>query len=67
MDPASSREAKGHYIDDTMWPWNDVTGPQSNVLASRPPVKLTGPFKASGVKGIWPGNTPATPTPWGHD
>ena len=61
---AARKPPKGHYLDDTMWPWNDVIGTQANELASRPPLKLTGPFKASGVAGIWPGETTtATPTP----
>lgn len=54
----------GHYIDDTMWPWNDVIGAQANELESRPPVRLTGPIPASGVEGIWPGKSAtAVPTP----
>jgi HEAT repeat protein len=61
---ATQSPAKGHYRDDTIWPWNDVIGNEPNELASRPPLKLTGPFKASGVAGIWPGETTtATPTP----
>ncbi|MEK6258779.1 MAG: tyrosinase family protein [Planctomycetota bacterium] len=61
---ATMAPAKGHYLKDTMWPWNDVIDNQPNELASRPPLKLTGPFKASGVAGIWPGETTtATPAP----
>jgi hypothetical protein len=61
---ATQSPALGHYLNDTMWPWNDIIGSQANELASRPPLRLTGPFKASGVADIWPGETTtATPTP----
>jgi HEAT repeat protein len=50
-------------MDDTIWPWNGVIGQQPDELASRPPVNLSGPFKASGKKNIWPGqNTTIMPT-----
>lgn len=61
----------GHFSDDTMWPWNEVTGPPGEpstdppdevYFESRPPVSLTGPFAASGVSGVWP-EEPAQPTP----
>lgn len=51
----------GHYLKDTMWPWNEQSGPGVNAGANRPPQQY-GKFPASGVSGLWPA-APASPTP----
>lgn len=61
---ADAINAIGHYQKDQMWPWNGVVGSAADgpVSSRRPPVALNGPFKPSGVAGIWP-STEAMPTP----
>ena len=56
----------GHHLDDTMWPWNQLTGQQATQKGSWPQPDLADsfkrPFAASTVPGLWPGG-PSTPTP----
>lgn len=52
----------GHYRDDTMWPWNGITGPHpsGNPTGNRPATAPGGPFPPAAPYLLGP---PATPTP----
>ncbi len=54
----------GHYRDDTMWPWNGITGPHpsGNPTGNRPATAPGGPFPPATPYALGP---PANPTP-GH-
>jgi len=51
----------GHWLADTMWPWDESSGPGVNAGARRPPVQHA-KFAASTVAGLWP-SAPASPKP----
>jgi hypothetical protein len=51
----------GHWLRDTMWPWDGTSGPGRNSGESRPPTRYA-KFPASAVPGLWP-NAPASPRP----
>jgi len=61
-DTASAPPLKGHYRNDTMWPWNGLTGadPSGNPLATRPSLAPGGPFPPAAPFTLGP---PAQPTP----
>jgi hypothetical protein len=46
----------GHHLLDSMWPWNNLTGPVSppDSNAQRPAQAPNAPFPASPVPGFWP-------------
>jgi tyrosinase len=52
----------GHFRDDTMWPWNGITGPHpsGNPLGNRPATAPGGPFPPAAPFLLGP---PAEPTP----
>jgi FtsP/CotA-like multicopper oxidase with cupredoxin domain/peroxiredoxin len=52
----------GHHLKDTMWPWDQITGPgdPKDKFDNRPPVAPEAPFPATTVPGLWP---PATASP----
>jgi hypothetical protein len=54
----------GHHLNDTLWPWNGLTGPVNppDPLAERPSTAPNSPFPASPVPGFWPA-APAAPRP----
>jgi len=51
----------GHWLKDTMWPWDGTAGPGVNFGGSRPPERFTR-FPVSNVAGLWPA-APAAPRP----
>lgn len=57
---------RGHYLEDTMWPWDGIVGegvhadPSIRYLQSRPPKAPMGAFPASDISGLWP-QAPAHP------
>ncbi len=60
FDPDNGTHARGHYLEDTMWPWDGIVGegthadPEIKYLQSRPPKAPMGLFPESGIPGIWP-------------
>jgi tyrosinase len=56
--PGSSR--KGHYAEDTMWPWNEEIGAGSATtpLDDRPPTAPGGPFPTTVGFVLFPPSTP---------
>lgn len=57
---------RGHYLEDTMWPWDGETGegthadPEVRYKQSRPPKAPIGKFPQSAITGHWP-PAPAKP------
>lgn len=52
---AGSSTPLGHHLLDTMWPWDQVTGPgTADPNDNRPSNAPESPFPASTVPGIWP-------------
>lgn len=68
-DPYAASECIpiGHRLEDTMWPWNGKVGQGPTPKSSWPQRELAEPFlrpfPASTIPNLWPGSTPATPTP----
>lgn len=54
----------GHHLKDTMWPWDNKTGPVTppDPFAERPAQAPNAPFPASPIPGFWPA-TAAAPRP----
>jgi hypothetical protein len=58
--PSKTGPGKGHFLEDTMWPWDGDAGEGTNVdpdiryFSSRPPVAPIGPFPESTIAGLWP-------------
>ncbi len=58
----------GHNAEDTMWPWNDLWGPQATLKGSWPPRNTLGfkpfflNFREAPISGLWPAR-PAKPRP----
>ena len=47
---------RGHFLEDTIWPWNgEQGGPEDDRDARQPPVRLE-KFAPSTVPGLWPEN-----------
>ncbi|MEO7340574.1 MAG: tyrosinase family protein [Luteolibacter sp.] len=63
FDPAGDI-TMGHYLQDTMWPWDGTSGFQieGNHRARRPDRNPFAPFAKALLPGLWP-NAPAHPRP----
>lgn len=61
-DPKPGCTPLGHWLRDTMWPWDGTSGPGVNFGATRPPQRYDGQFPASAVPGLWPA-APVSPRP----
>lgn len=60
FDPSTATHGRGHYLEDTMWPWDGIVGegthtdPAIRYQQSRPPKAPMGLFPESKIPGLWP-------------
>ncbi|WP_197276070.1 tyrosinase family protein [Mangrovimonas sp. TPBH4] len=58
--PSIGSHPRGHFLEDTMWPWDGVVGeathqdPEVKYRLSRPPMAPMGLFPESKIPGLWP-------------
>lgn len=46
---------KGHYLEDTLWPWDGSVGnEEESALERRPSPNEIGPFPVAPIAGLWP-------------